>query len=390
MTVSDLNKSSPAVQWPALSVEHKCPEETPKSEADTRIAQQASSVLPMVATCCATPPVNPDPDFSSWTYKVKDIPELLKRLGEKGTSGKSLVKELGVAMKQSSKEYRKKNPRSIADSTRPEFKGDVHRLYPAYDDIRVLKDHPELGYVNASYIKTPGQNWILACCPQTEREAAAMFFALFNDPSDHQVWVAVHALNDGQKEGKEKRLCNDFTSDDVLSRLQFPDGWKITHVERKPPVKGTIPATKEGETSSLPFIAETEILATDGKRTKKITCLRYHQWEDHHVVPDEDLCIQLVDRTFELCPDKVVDKIVNCVGGVGRSGMFLLLYSLWNEIKAQATTMPIDEVSFNLPQMVLKLRKDRMCLLDNLSHLAPMARILQKLVAREKNTQVGS
>lgn len=376
------NQTPPASFVAAQDVRH---EDTTQVQGTSLIAQVAVETLKQAAvpseSTKATAEVN---DFSSWTYTVAEIPTFCERLQQPGKNKKTGAKDLGVEMKMSSKAYRALHPRSTEQSSLPQYKGDVHRLYPAYDDIRVLRDRPELGYVNASYVKTPDQNFILACCPQTEREAAAMFFALFKDPSDKQVWVSLHALTDGMKKGKEKRLCNDFTSDEILSKLHIPDGWKISKVERMPKIMGTIPVSKEDGSSAVPYVTEVKITATNGERIKEIVCLRYHEWEDHHVVPDENLFLQLFDRTQELCPNPKTDIMVNCVGGVGRTGMFAILYSLWNKIKQEAATSPIEKIPFNIPQMTLEMRKDRMCLLDNLSHLAPMARILQQLAARQK------
>jgi protein tyrosine phosphatase len=316
--------------------------------------------------------------FPGWTYKLSKLAALQKRLeDDKGRGAKALGEEL--------KRQAALNPLIREKSTKEakKYPGAVHQV-PQYDDLRLGRARPELGYLNACECETAMQTYILLACPKTKEELSGVLTCVFADPSPQQVWVSLHEVTDDQ-EGES--LLNDFCSKELLLGLSLRDNWKITNVTQEKVATGTVLSKPPIPTLSevMPNLVMTTIEATNGSRTKTVVNLRYYGWFNKTAVPDEDLLIKALDMTMEKSPGRNSPIMVNCHGGVGRTGMFTVLHYLWTSIRKQvASGIAIDDIEINLPELVYVLREKRAHLCENTDHFAKIVRILQKLVDREK------
>ena len=109
------------------------------------------------------------------------------------------------------------------------------------------------------------------------------------------------------------------------------------------------------------MLRKIKLTNNDSKEEKEVTQLHYEEWPDHGV-PD-------INQTFELFEYmiKKVDElkgdapgVVHCSAGVGRTGTFISIYSLYKEITDQISNDKLYEIKFSIFNFVRKLKEMRL------------------------------
>lgn len=139
---------------------------------------------------------------------------------------------------------------------------------------------------------------------------------------------------------------------------------------------------KEKDINDIYIIREITIQKIKEQNTRKFSHFQFKKWPDHKT-PD----IQNVVYNFEKLFDFVKSKkgkdpcVIHCSAGVGRTGVFLSLYILYREIMENNSE---DIISFNIFNLVRKLKEYRMYLVENINQYIFIYYFIEKLL-KEKN-----
>lgn len=92
-----------------------------------------------------------------------------------------------------------------------------------------------------------------------------------------------------------------------------------------------------------------------------ITHFHYTEWPDHGVPDSSKVFLDLLEKVNK-ANTKNTPIVVHCSAGVGRSGTFLALHSLIEQIKQ---CKDLANLKFNLVNLVLSLREHRFSLVQS-------------------------
>ena len=227
------------------------------------------------------------------------------------------------------------------DALKPENKKIASRYNPPFDYNRTGRNLNF--FINASDVNTDIQNFILSELPHTISEAQNYLEAIIKQGT--KVFISLHETNE------DRERCHDFWKDSSTQQFKFSDGSKIVNSKTKVLLTG-----KKG-VKNISQIVETKLLLTNGKT---ITHLHYDGWYDRTPVPDEHIFQALLNRVKELSPRKEIPIAINCRGGVGRTGVTAICYSLRSQIEEQlAKGKNLDDIEINIPETLYALRKQR-------------------------------
>lgn len=128
-----------------------------------------------------------------------------------------------------------------------------------------------------------------------------------------------------------------------------------------------------------------------GKDEKTIYHFLFEGWPDFLVPEGEDrvALLELVAKTAALCPDPQVPRIVHCSAGVGRSGTFIALDYLLEELRDGA----MDGVSAKTDPVMAtvdELRSQRMMMVQGESQYNFLyATLREQWIARQHRERSG-
>ena len=112
------------------------------------------------------------------------------------------------------------------------------------------------------------------------------------------------------------------------------------------------------------MIKEFQIVNKVNSISKKIIQVHLKCWNDH-AAPISNYykiikIINLIDKYKQNSP-----VVVHCSAGVGRTGTFIGLYNLYNEIIGQINNILLREIKFSIFNLVRKLKEMRLYLVEN-------------------------
>lgn len=309
-------------------------------------------------------------EFSGWNIPLSQFEAEAEYL--------AVNKKAAVRLLNTELNYREKNDpdfRSLTINNRndPEFKKLIP-FCPPYDFNRLRSDvYPDL-YINASLVHTSEQEFILAGCPVIREQATEIFMHLLKGWAPKRVWVSLHET------GEKSRFCNDFWVPEFVKSLPLRERWRL--------VRDSTTVLGEGIPSSAkrkkPQLIKTTLVFSDGHQTKTIYHLHYDGWADHTSCPNVQLFLKLLDEMTLLNglgngrPSPHVPIVINCMGGVGRTGMTALGYMCSLKIRA----CPKEKLSilrFNIPELLYALRKARPNMCENNEHIITLYSFLGQL-----------
>lgn len=232
-------------------------------------------------------------------------------------------------------------------------------------------------FINASDVKFKGiQNYILAGCPQDKHAVGRYYDVVIKQKAS----VLITTNQPGEGGG-----CPAFWTNKVLSQVKLRDGWEIQKLDNKTKVlaEGTKPhfpkttknvnkLSKDEVKKFLPRIVERHLVAKkDGEKDRKIIHLHYENWHDRKPAPDLDLLETLLDRRDELHNSKGTPIVINCRGGIGRTGTVALADYCRKEIDARLKAgEKLDKIRLNIPEMLYRMRQQRSRMVSSPSQLS--------------------
>ena len=124
---------------------------------------------------------------------------------------------------------------------------------------------------------------------------------------------------------------------------------------------------KIGDTINLSHdtkIRKFKVLKIGNNIEKIIYQIHFTCWPDHSI-PDNSYneIINIINIVDKLKEDKPV--VVHCSAGIGRTGTFISVYNLYHEILKQINNKNINELKFSIMNLVRKLKKMRLYLVEN-------------------------
>ena len=129
------------------------------------------------------------------------------------------------------------------------------------------------------------------------------------------------------------------------------------------------------------------------KMPKTFEHMQFKEWPDHST-PNIHNYVMIFEKLFKFIDDargesnnkKINNPIlIHCSAGIGRTGVFLTLYALCNEIKKQIHSEYSDDVLiFNIFNFVRKLKEMRMFSVENINQYNFIYKFLEQYLV-EKN-----
>ena len=138
-------------------------------------------------------------------------------------------------------------------------------------------------------------------------------------------------------------------------------------------------------------LIEEKIITIYNKRnqkTKTFPHIQFKAWPDHKI-PNIQNYVPIFERLFKFADDGRPKKennpkiLVHCSAGIGRTGVFLTLYTLCHEIQQQLQKKA-DDIIFNVFNCVRKLKEMRMYSVENINQYNFIYRFLEEYL-NEKN-----
>ena len=216
-----------------------------------------------------------------------------------------------------------------------------------YKDIRPYKDNlvkinSKNKYINASWIHIPSDNFFIA----TQGPLDTTIDDFWEMCYEYNVNVIVMLC---QLEEKNKKKCanywggknnvGNYILKSIINEFDISNGITLRNFE-----------LKKSENDLFP---------------KALIQLHYTHWEDH-TVPDSQSynnLIQLITNINSFKNNAPV--VVHCSAGVGRTGTFIAIYNLYNDIIRQINDGSIREIKFSVMNVVRKLKEMRIHMVEN-------------------------
>ena len=112
------------------------------------------------------------------------------------------------------------------------------------------------------------------------------------------------------------------------------------------------------------IIREFQIVNKVNSTSKNIVQVHLTSWDDHTApISNYVKIIKIINLVDKLRKNSPV--VVHCSAGVGRTGTFISLYNLYNEIIRQINNKYVREIKFSILNLVRKLKEMRLYLVEN-------------------------
>ena len=214
-----------------------------------------------------------------------------------------------------------------------------------YSDITTYKDNrvkipSKFGYINASWIHMPYINHFIATQGPLDSTIDDFWDMCFN----YNVKVIVMLCK--LKENEREKCANYWESN--LKKYKL-----IKSNDEKSIDEGLI-------------IRNFKMVKKDGPNfnSKDIIQIHLTTWDDHTAPTSNfnkiQIIIDFVDKFKKNSP-----VVVHCSAGVGRTGTFIGLYNLHNEITRQINNIHTRDIKFSILNLVRKLKEMRLYLVEN-------------------------
>jgi protein tyrosine phosphatase len=123
---------------------------------------------------------------------------------------------------------------------------------------------------------------------------------------------------------------------------------------------------KSEEKKETYIIREIILYNNSSKKQRKIQQIHFIAWPDHGVPNIEggkifDTFIEIINEVDEFRGNNPI--VVHCSAGVGRTGTFISMYSLYKEIKNQIDNKE-KEIQFNIFNLVRKIKEMRILMVQ--------------------------
>ena len=201
----------------------------------------------------------------------------------------------------------------------------------------------------ARFVETREQNMILSNLPIHTPQIGEYFqFAL-----THRAKLLVSL----QETSEHAIPSTHFWDSEHLSHLVLEEGWRLENQGTELVAIGAIPNRKD----QRPSLKRTIIRATkEGEEPRILTHLHCDGWEDMHLFSDIPLLERLLDLIEELNPEKELPVVINCHGGVGRTGEVATSLALRKKIRqAHEQGRELACLPLNILEYILQLRNKR-------------------------------
>ncbi|KAL6736743.1 hypothetical protein Aduo_007060 [Ancylostoma duodenale] len=219
-----------------------------------------------------------------------------------------------------------------------------------FDHTRViLKDVPpnESDYINASYIRIPkGPPLHL----YANREYISTQGCLPNTLLDF--WRMVWQEN--------SRVIVMTTKEMERSRSKCHVYWPALREElnlREYVIKTVEEIKVPGDNGLDMFIKRRFMVAKKGMPQRELFHLQFIGWPDHGCPEQPESVLRFLDAVGVACKKAISSQgpvIVHCSAGIGRTGTFIVIDILLNQIRHRGSSCPID-----IPRTVMKIREQR-------------------------------
>ena len=230
-------------------------------------------------------------------------------------------------------------------------------IFPYVDNIVTISNDHKI--INASWIHIPYEKSFIATQGPPEYCKEDFWQMCF----EYKVKVIVMLCKE-EEDGIKK--CSTYW--DLPNATDF----KILNIEVK-------------QNNDIFIIKDITVKKSNDQNPRKFAHFQFKEWPDHRT-PN----IQNVVHNFELLFKFVKLKkerepaVIHCSAGVGRTGVFLTLYILFKEIIDKINTNS-EEISFNIFNLVRKLKEFRMYLVENINQYNFIYHFIGELL-NEKNT----
>ncbi len=220
----------------------------------------------------------------------------------------------------------------------------------AYHENRLARHIPGL-FLNWSDIKTPRQRYFAGGCPGTIDGVSGLFESVVREGA--RTMVSFH-----QPGEETSDRCNMFWQEATLKQLRLPEGWVVENRASKLLDERSLPPGG----IRVPRIVESTLLATCGEKKFEVQHFHYDGWVDRSPMPSMDLFRRLMKEIKTLSFSPADPIAVNCRGGVGRTGVFLVAHYLLDQIIQNLRELKgaaVGEITVNLAEVIYMFRKER-------------------------------
>ena len=136
-----------------------------------------------------------------------------------------------------------------------------------------------------------------------------------------------------------------------------------------------------------------EIIRLKDNKKMLFSHLQFKKWPDH-MAPDIQNVVYNFEKIFKFLNDNNVEKqesqvsvkhpiVIHCSAGIGRSGVFIVLYLLYKEIMENILNKQ-DIITFNIFNLVRKLKEMRRFSVENINQYNFIYIFINELL-KEKN-----
>ena len=210
---------------------------------------------------------------------------------------------------------------------------------PFKDNVVPLKNN---NYINASFINIPNEHSFIATQGPLDTTISDFWEMII----DYNVMVIVMLCN--TIEGNNNK-CSEYWNKQLIEKDNLFVLKNITLIDSK--------------FQNL-IIREIEIQKNGNWEIKKVFHFQFIGWPDHDV-PNEEYVFDTFLYLFEQINEKKSNTtVVHCSAGVGRTGTFLTLINLYNDIVNQIKNN-CTEISFSIFGLVRQLKEMRYLLVEN-------------------------
>ena len=215
-----------------------------------------------------------------------------------------------------------------------------------YGDIGPFKDNKvplnNNNYINASFINIPNEHSFIATQGPLDNTISDFWEMII----DYNIMVIVMLCN--TIEGNNNK-CSEYWNKQLIEKDNLFVLKNITLIDSK--------------FQNL-IIREIEIQKNGNWEIKKVFHFQFIGWPDHDV-PDEKYVYDTFLYLFKQINEKKSNTtVVHCSAGVGRTGTFLTLINLYNDIVNQIKNH-CTEISFSIFGLVRQLKEMRFLLVEN-------------------------
>ena len=215
-----------------------------------------------------------------------------------------------------------------------------------YGDIGPFKDNKvplsNNNYINASFINIPNEHSFIATQGPLDNTISDFWEMII----DYNVSVIIMLCN--LKE-RNKIKCSEYWNKELIEKDNL---FKLISLN-----------LKEYNDKNL-IIREIEIQKIGNWEIKKVLQLQFTGWSDHDV-PNENEVYNTFITLFKTINDKGSNTtVIHCSAGVGRTGTFLSLIILYNNILNQKNENS-QQISFSIFGLVRQLKEMRFLLVEN-------------------------